>query len=100
MTIGLMAAENEKGFLEDAKDLLNRLVPLRSDYHHAKVDKPENARAQLQAMLLRSSLAVTIIDGKVERRNWQKILFVELDGARENRKVNITVIKESIPESK
>lgn len=93
VSAGLMIAENEEGFLYDLERLLNGLVPERKGYYlHDKIDG--NGREQLQAVILGSCKMVHVIDGKLELGDWQSIFFVELDGDRENRRVNITVIKE------
>jgi len=91
VSAGLIFAEDEEGIKLDYLSLLDQLVPPPSEqYHHNLIDT--NAEAQLKAILLGSNQIIPIIDGKLSRGRWQKILFIELDGPRE-RTVNVMIIK-------
>lgn len=66
-------------------------MPAGEDYEHNKIDN--NADAHLKTILLGSSEIIPVADGKLELGAWQSILFAEMDGPRDERRVNITVIK-------
>lgn len=88
-TTSIIVNENEPGLLEDILVLLNRLVPAGAGYLHDRTDN--NADAHLKALLLGSSEALPITNGKLELGTWQSVFFAEMDGPRK-RKVNITLL--------
>ncbi len=89
-TTALIINENEKGLLEDIREILYKLVPRKAGYKHDIID--DNAHSHLKACLLNTSLVIPIIDGRLSLGTWQRILFIELDGPRE-RKIYVKVIK-------
>ncbi|MBC7085315.1 MAG: YjbQ family protein [Methanomethylovorans sp.] len=91
-TTAIIINENESGLISDLLNLLNKLVPPGADYNHNRIDN--NADSHLRAMLLGSSEAIPVIDGKLTLGTWQRIFFVELDGPRQ-RKANITLIRQT-----
>ena len=53
-----------------------------------------NAASHIRAFLLGSSETIPIIDGSLSLGTWQSIFFIELDGPRRNRIINLTFIVE------
>lgn len=88
---GIIINENESGVRSDILNLLDRLVPSGGVYEHNKIDR--NADAHLKNILLGSSEVIPVIEGELELGAWQRILFAEMDGPRDERCVNVTVIK-------
>lgn len=88
---GIIINENESGICSDILNLLDKLVPTGEVYEHNKIDN--NAEAHLKTILLGSSEVIQVVEGKLELGAWQSILFAEMDGPRDERRVNVTVIK-------
>lgn len=88
-TASISVNENEKGLCKDLLTFLEKLVPPGAGYLHDRIDN--NADSHIKAMLLGSSKALPIREGKIELGTWQSIFFVELDGPRE-RIVNLTLL--------
>jgi secondary thiamine-phosphate synthase enzyme len=89
-TAGIIINENENGLKEDILKLLDRLVPPGAGYRHDRIDN--NADSHLKAILIGSSEALPIVQGKLELGTWQSIFFAEMDGPR-HRTVNVTILK-------
>jgi secondary thiamine-phosphate synthase enzyme len=89
-TAGIIINENENGLKEDILKLLDRLVPPGAGYRHDRIDN--NADSHLKAILIGSSEALPIAQGKLELGTWQSIFFAEMDGPR-YRTVNVTILK-------
>jgi len=93
--------EKEPGLMKDALALLRRIVPEDIYYHHddftvRKLDpddeyKRANGFSHLRAMLLGSEVMIPVIAGKLSLGRWQSLFFVELDGPREKRKVELFI---------
>jgi secondary thiamine-phosphate synthase enzyme len=88
---GIIINENESGICSDILNLLDKLVPAGENYEHNKIDN--NADSHLKSILLRTSEILPVVNGKLELGAWQSVLFAEMDGPRDERRVNVTVIK-------
>lgn len=103
-TCAVLINELELGFLDDFADLLEQLVPAERSYRHddlsartQNLEDPHevpNGHAHCgQALLGATSQAIPIVDGELLLGHWQRVLFLELDRARD-RKVLIQVMGE------
>ena len=91
-TSAICVNENEKGLLADFEKVLKDLVKENDNYRHDFIDN--NAASHLRAFLLGSSETIPIVDGRLDLGTWQSIFFIELDGPRTNRTVELTFIGE------
>lgn len=98
-TTAVIINENEPCLLKDMQIWLEKLVPSTDTYEHDDMnkrvnclpDEPKNAQAHLQAALLGHDVSVPVIQGKLSLGQWQSIFFVELDGPRPNRQIEIII---------
>ena len=91
-TSAIVINENEKGLLNDFEKVLKDSVKEKDNYKHDFIDN--NAASHIRAFLLGSSETIPIIDGRLDLGTWQSIFFIELDGPRTNRTVDLTFIGE------
>jgi secondary thiamine-phosphate synthase enzyme len=86
--------ERETELQRDMIAFLKRLVPRDGDYRHnlAPVDDRDNAHSHLIGLFMNSSESIAIADGKLVLGGWQSIFFVELDGPRERRTVELQAL--------
>ena len=98
-TSAVIINENEKQLLKDVKNHLHEFAPIDRSYFHNDmskrgypIDEPENGHAHLQALLLGASQTLPIKNGQLLLGTWQRVLFIELDGPRKNRKYSCIVI--------
>lgn len=91
-TTGIILNEDEAGLKRDILaltktfDLLGMQI---GGFAHNRVD--QNATAHLGSVLFGNQVFLAINNGRLQRGQWQEILFIELDGPRE-RNLNITLI--------
>ncbi len=98
-TTGLMVNEYEPLLGHDIAAMLARLVPRGVGYAHDDLDRrPDvpaderaNGHAHCRAVLLRTSETVPVADGQLDLGRWQRLLFVECDGAQ-RRQVSVTCL--------
>ena len=95
-TTGLWINEFEKGLINDLKTKLEILFPSTHYYEHDDFKKricPENERrngfSHLKSTFFQNSLIIPINSGKLALGKYQSVIFVELDGPREEREVII-----------
>ncbi len=91
-TSAIRVNENEKGLLLDFEKALKDIVKEKDNYKHDFIDN--NAASHIRAFLLGSSETIPIVDGRLDLGTWQSIFFIELDGPRNNRAVDLTFIGE------
>lgn len=91
-TSAIVVNENESGLLNDLELMLGDLVSDKYSWQHDRIDN--NAKSHLKSFLLSSSETIPISNGKLDLGTWQSVFFVELDGSRKNRTVNLTFISD------
>lgn len=91
-TSAIVINENERGLLADFEKALKEIVKEKDNYRHDLIDN--NAASHIRAFLLGSSQSIPINDGRLGLGTWQSIFFIELDGPRSNRTIDLTFIGE------
>lgn len=89
-TSAIVVNENEKGLLEDFEFMLENLIDDKYSWQHDRIDN--NATCHLKSFLLSSSETLPVKNSKLDLGTWQSVFFVELDGSRSSRTVNLTFI--------
>lgn len=89
-TSAIVVNENEKGLLKDSKNSLNNLITNQNNYYHDKIDN--NASSHLKSFLLSPSETLPVKNSRLDLGTWQSVFFVELDGPRKQRIINLKVI--------
>ncbi|MFL5284656.1 MAG: secondary thiamine-phosphate synthase enzyme YjbQ [Rhodopila sp.] len=86
--------EQEAQLQRDMTTFLKRLVPQDGDWLHNldTVDDRPNAHAHLLGLFMTASETVPIADGALMLGGWQSIFFVELDGPRPNRHLDLQIM--------
>ncbi len=101
-TAAIFVQENEPLLLEDIKKCLNRLVPQNIEYNHNDFgrrtvnlcnDECRNGHSHCKAIFMPTAVCLNLIDGQIQLGSWQKILFIELDKAKD-RKIQIQILGE------
>jgi len=94
-TTSIVINESETGFLNDFRRLIAEIVSTDAYFEHddhelrtenLQEDEYLNGHAHVRQLLVgQPSVTVPIVDGEVILGQWQRVLFVELDQARERR---------------
>jgi secondary thiamine-phosphate synthase enzyme len=98
-TAAVVVNENEPLLLEDLHDLLERWAPVEGPYRHndlsaraeAPPDERANGHAHARALLLGTSVCLSVAEGRIDFGPWQSVFLVELDGPR-RRSVSVQVL--------
>lgn len=89
-TSAIVVNENEKGLLDDFEFMLENLIDDKYSWQHDRIDN--NTTSHLKSFLLSSSETLPVKNSKLDLGTWQSVFFVELDGPRSSRTVNLTFI--------
>jgi secondary thiamine-phosphate synthase enzyme len=89
--------EREAQLHRDMVTFLKRLVPRDGDYLHnlAPVDDRDNAHAHLLGLFMNASETIPVANGELLMGGWQSVFFIELDGPRERREVQLQLMGEA-----
>jgi secondary thiamine-phosphate synthase enzyme len=94
-TTSIVINESETGFLNDYRRMIQEAVPEGVYYEHddhsvrtenLQEDEFINGHAHVRQLLVgQPSVSVPVVEGEVLLGQWQRVMFVELDQARERR---------------
>lgn len=86
--------EREAQLERDMITYLKRLVPRDGDYLHNlnPIDGRDNAHSHLLGLFMNSSETIPVAAGALVLGGWQSIFFIELDGPRERRGIEVQLL--------
>lgn len=99
-TTAILVNEHEPLLLTDFEDILEAAAPIYRRYRHddarlrtvnVMADERRNGHAHCRALLLPSSACLNVTHGRLMLGTWQRVFFVELDGARE-RQLSVMIL--------
>lgn len=91
-TGAITTIEYEPGALADLRRALDQIAPPTLDYAHNAAYGDGNGFSHVRSALLKTSLAIPIIDGQLQLGTWQEILLLNLDNRPRRREVVAVVI--------
>lgn len=96
-TATITVNEHDPDLWADILAAMERIAPVRGDYrHNAKYrgfPGEQNAHAHILNSLIKPSVTIPIVDGRMLLGTWQSILFIEMDGPQE-RRIQVQIIGE------
>jgi secondary thiamine-phosphate synthase enzyme len=92
-TAAIMIQENWDASVQtDVVDLLRKMIP-RGVWLHDRQDG--NGDAHLKAGLVGPSETIPLMEGRVGLSQWQNIFLCEFDGPRRQRRIIVTILRDS-----
>ncbi|MGA2382854.1 MAG: secondary thiamine-phosphate synthase enzyme YjbQ [Gemmatimonadales bacterium] len=86
--------EYEGGALADLRRALDRMAPANDDYAHNARWGDGNGFSHVRSALLKTSLAVPVLDGRLQLGTWQQLVVINLDNRPREREVVAVVVGE------
>ena len=93
-TGALTTIEYESGVLRDLQKAVEKIVPSNIPYEHDRRWGDGNGFSHVRAALIKPSLTVPLIKGKLILGTWQQIVFTDFDNRRRNRNILVHIIGE------
>jgi len=93
-TGAITTIEYERGALVDLRRALDRLAPVHEEYRHNEAYHDGNGFSHVRSALMKTSVAVPVIDGELQLGTWQEILLLNLDNRARTREVVGVVVGE------
>jgi|MudIll2142460700_1097286.scaffolds.fasta_scaffold10994_4 secondary thiamine-phosphate synthase enzyme len=84
--------EFEPGVIQDLKKALEKIMPSNVPYEHDKAWGDGNGFSHVRAALMKPSLSIPVVEGRMSLGMWQQIVFIDFDNRPRERKVVVQVI--------
>jgi secondary thiamine-phosphate synthase enzyme len=91
-TAAITTMEYEPGGVHDLRALLDRLIPVRGDYEHNRLNHDTNSHAHQRASIVGASELVPVEDGRLTLGTWQQLVLIDFDDSPRERTIVIQVI--------
>jgi secondary thiamine-phosphate synthase enzyme len=84
--------EFEPGVIQDLREALDKIAPAGIPYHHDQAWGDGNGFSHVRAALMKPSLSIPVVEGKMQVGTWQQIVFIDFDNRPRDRKVVVQVM--------
>ncbi|HCS76263.1 MAG TPA: secondary thiamine-phosphate synthase enzyme [Syntrophaceae bacterium] len=86
-TGSITTIEYEPGVLQDLKEALERIAPSNIPYRHDERWGDGNGFSHVRAALMKPSLTIPVVDGKLTLGTWQQVVFIDFDNRGRHRDI-------------
>jgi len=86
--------EFESGVLKDLQKAIEKIVPSNIPYEHDRRWGDGNGFSHVRAALMKPSLTIPMVNGKLALGTWQQIVFIDFDNRRRERDILVQVMGE------
>ena len=86
--------EYESGVLRDLQKAIEKIIPSNIPYEHDQRWSDGNGFAHVRAALMKPSLSIPLIKGRLTLGTWQQIVFIDFDNRRRDRNILVQVMGE------
>ena len=93
-TGALTTIEYESGVLSDLQKAMEKIVPSNIPYEHDRRWGDGNGFSHVRAALMKPSLTIPLIKGRLSLGTWQQIVFIDFDNRKRERNLIVQVMGE------
>ena len=86
--------EYESGMVSDLQRAIERMVPSNTPYEHDNRWSDGNGFSHVRAALMKPSLTIPLLKGKLTLGTWQQIVFIDFDNRGRERDLVVQIIGE------
>ncbi len=86
--------EYESGVLKDFQKAIEKLVPSNIPYEHDRRWGDGNGFSHVRAALMKPSLSIPLIQGRLTLGTWQQVVFIDFDNRRRDRNIFVHITGE------
>jgi secondary thiamine-phosphate synthase enzyme len=91
-TVAITTMEYEPGGVHDLQALLDRLIPVRGDYEHNRLNHDTNSHAHQRASLIGPSEVVPVQGGRLALGTWQQLVVFDFYDRPRERTILVQVV--------
>lgn len=93
-TGAITTIEYESGVINDLKKAIEKIAPSNIPYEHDKRWGDGNGFSHVRAALMKPSLSIPIVKGKMTLGTWQQLVFIDFDNRGRDRNIIVQVMGE------
>lgn len=93
-TSGITTIEYEPGCVADLRRMFDELIPSKRAYQHDDTWGDANGFSHIRASLLKASLTIPFVSGKLTLGTWQQIIYVDFDNRPRQRELIVQIMGE------
>ena len=93
-TSGVTTLEYEPGVLQDLKQTFDEIVPADNPYQHDEAWHDGNGHSHIRSALLKASLTIPLVDGRMTLGTWQQVVFIDFDTRPRKREIIVQIMGE------
>jgi secondary thiamine-phosphate synthase enzyme len=86
--------EYESGIIKDLQRALEKIAPADAKYEHNLRWGDGNGFSHVRAALLKPSLTIPLLGGKLSLGTWQQIVFIDFDNRERQRSIIVQIVGE------
>lgn len=84
--------EYETGVVNDLKKAIEKIAPSNISYEHDARWGDGNGFSHIRAAMMKPSLTIPLIKGKIVLGTWQQVVFIDFDNRGRNRNIIVQVL--------
>jgi secondary thiamine-phosphate synthase enzyme len=93
-TGSITTIEYESGVLRDLQKAIEKIAPSDIPYEHDRRWGDGNGFSHVRAALMKPSLTIPLIKGRLSLGTWQQIVFIDFDNRRRERNLIVQIVGE------
>ncbi len=93
-TGSMTTIEYESGAVGDLRKSIEKIVPSNVPYEHDSRWGDGNGFSHVRAALMKPSLTIPLVKGKLALGTWQQIVFIDFDNRRRQRDLIVQIMGE------
>ena len=93
-TSGVTTIEYEPGCVADLRRVFDEIVPSNRPYQHDQTWGDANGFSHMRAALLKASLTIPFVNGKLTLGTWQQIIYIDFDNRPRQRELVLQIMGE------
>jgi secondary thiamine-phosphate synthase enzyme len=93
-TAAVTTIEFEPGVLKDLQKAIEQMVPSSASYEHDQRWGDGNGFSHVRAALMKPSLTLPLIQGRLSLGTWQQIVLIDFDNRKRHREIVVQLMGE------
>jgi len=93
-TGSITTIEYESGVMNDLKKAIEKIAPSNIPYEHDTRWGDGNGFSHVRAALMKPSLTIPIVKGKLALGTWQQVVFIDFDNRGRHRNIVVQIVGE------
>jgi secondary thiamine-phosphate synthase enzyme len=91
-TASITTTEYEPGLRKDIPEMLERIAPSNTRYHHDDTWGDGNGHAHVRASFIGPSLIIPFTDGRLLLGTWQQLVLIDFDNRSRHRDIVVQLV--------